>query len=198
MNTMVDDKKTIWNRPIPLRPFFLIATAIIVPPLLWLTAGDRVSDWIWYAQHHGMANYEGTLIKLPFPWRQEDTLAGLHELSIRRASRTFGLVDESMLINKRPASPKGVLERIERFRDVLLATRPSRQTTVEAYHPDAFIDANYDCIVSRTPVPSAVDLYCTSVDGRWNLFLTWGKEASLTDAMTILHALPLEGKANGS
>jgi hypothetical protein len=196
MTVTVDDKKTIWNKPIPLRPFVYVTLAIIAPLFLWVTVGDRVSDWIWYAQHHGMANYEGTLIKLPFPWRQEDTLAGLHELSIRRATRTFGVVDESMLINKQPASPKGVVERIERFRDVLLATRLSRQTTVEAYHPDAFIDANYDCIVSRTPVPSKVDLYCTSTDGQWDLFLNWGKEASLADAMTILRALPLTRKAS--
>jgi hypothetical protein len=195
MNAMVEDKKTIWNRPIPLRPFFLIAIAIIVPPLLWLTVGDRASDWIWYAQHHGMANYEGTLIKLPFPWRQEVTPAGVHELSLRRASRSFELIDESMLIYKEPPSPKDVGQRIERFRDALLRTKLSRQTTVEAYHPDAFIDANYDCIVSRTPIPLDVTLYCVSIDGQWNLVLSWGKEASLTDAMTILHALPLTGKA---
>jgi hypothetical protein len=196
MSATVEYKKTIWNRPIPLRPFFLIAIAIIVPPLLWLTVGDRVSDWIWYAQHHGMANYEGTLIKLPFPWRQEVTPAGMHELSLRRASRSFELIYESMLIYKNPPSPRDVGQRIERFRDGILRTRLSRQTTVEAYHSDAFIDTNYDCIISRTPIPQDVTLYCVSVDGQWNLFLSWGKEASLADANKILHALPHPGKVN--
>jgi hypothetical protein len=196
MSATVESKKTIWNRPIPLRPFFLIAIAIIVPPLLWLTVGDRVSDWIWYAQHHGMANYEGTLIKLPFPWRQEVTPAGMHELSLRRASRSFELIYESMLIYKNPPSPRDVGQRIERFRDGILRTRLSRQTTVEAYHSDAFIDTNYDCIISRTPIPQDVTLYCVSVDGQWNLFLSWGKEASLADANKILHALPHPGKVN--
>jgi hypothetical protein len=195
MSATVEDKKTIWNRPIPLRPLFFIAIAIIMPPLLWLTLGDRVSDWTWYAQHHGMANYEGTLIKLPFPWRQEVTPTGVHELSLRRASRSFELIDESMLIYKQPPSPKDVGQRIERFRDIFLRTKLSRQTTVEAYHPDAFIDTNYDCIVSRTPVPSDVKLVCVSIDGQWALVLSWGKEASLADAAMILHALPLTGKA---
>ncbi len=196
MSVTVGDKTTIWNKPIPLRPFFLIAISLIVPPLLWLTAGDRVSNWIWYARHQGMANYEGTLIKLPFPWRQEVTPAGLHELSLRRASRSSGLLYESMLISKGPPSPKDVGQRIERFRDAFLASRFSRQTTVEAYHPDAFIDTNYDCIISRTPVPLDVTLFCVSVDGQWNLFLSWGTEASLADAGKILHELPLSGETN--
>jgi hypothetical protein len=196
MSLTVGDKNRVWNKSIPLRPFLYITIAIVAPLFLWATVGNRVSDWIWYVQHHGNATYEGRVIKLPFPWRQEDTPAGLHELSIRRASRSFGLIEESMMITKGRPSPKDVGQKIERFRDLMLATKLSRQTTVEAYHPDAFIDTNYDCIVSRTPVPSDVSLYCVSSDGQWNLWLTWGKEASLGDAMTILDALPLSSKAD--
>jgi len=196
MSPTSDDEVRFWNKPIPFRPFLIIGIAIFGLLLLWATMGDRVSDWIWFAQHHGTANYEGTLIKLPFPWRQEVTPAGLHQLSLRRASRSVSLIDESMLINKQSPSPKDVGPRLERFRDAFLDSRFSRQTTVEAYHPDASLDASYDCIVSRTPVPQDLTLYCVSVDGQWNLVLSWGKEASLTDAMAILHALPLTGEAN--
>jgi hypothetical protein len=198
MSAAVELKKTIWNKPLPLRPFVYVALAILVPPLLWLTLGDRVSDWIWYAQHHGTANDEGTIIKLPFPWRQEDTLGGEHYISLRRASRNFELLNESIMIDHGKVSPNSVRERIERFRDLLLKTELSRQTTVEAYAADPYVDTNYDCIVSRTPTPEDVKLFCVSTDGQWNLILTWGKEASLADAVKILHQLPITGKANGS
>ena len=199
MTVTVDDKKTIWNKPIPLRPFVYVTLAIIAPLFLWVTVGDRASDWIWYAQHHGVANYEGILIKVPFPWRQEDTLRGEHELLLRRASRNFGMIDESIMINNQgKSSPNSGRERIERFRDVMLASRLSRQTTVETYSADPFVDSNYDCIISRTPTPEEIQLFCVSADGPWNLILTWGKEASLADAVKILHQLPITGKANGS
>jgi hypothetical protein len=198
MTVRVEDKKTIWNKPIPLRPFAYVTLAIIAPLFLWVTVGDRVSDWIWYAQHHGTANYEGTLIKLPFPWRQEDTLRGEHELLLRRASRSFGMIDESIMISQGKSSPNSVRERIERFRDVMLASRPSRQTTVETYSADPFVDSNYDCISSRTPTPEEIQLFCVSADGQWNLILTWDKEASLADAVKILHQLPISSKASGS
>jgi hypothetical protein len=194
MSHSIGDNNRFWNKSIPLRPFLYITIAIVAPLFLWATIGDRVSDWIWFVQHHGNATYEGKIINLPFPWRQEETPAGLHELSMRRASRSFGMIDEDMMISKRRASPTTVGERIERFRDVML--RSSNQATVEAYHPDAFIDANYDCIISRTPVPSDVSLYCVSNDGQWNLFLTWGTEASLADATALLHALLIPQKAN--
>jgi hypothetical protein len=198
MSATVEPKQTIWNRPLPLRPFVYLALAILLPPLLWLALGDRVSDWIWYAQHHGTANYEGTLLKLPFPWRQEDTLGGEHYLALRRASRSFGILSETIMINHRKSSPNSARERIERFRDLLMKTRRSRQTTVAAYAGDPYIDSNYDCIISRTPAPEDVTLFCVSSDGQWDLILTWGKEASLTDAVKLLHQLPLTGKANGS
>jgi hypothetical protein len=197
MSLTVGNKNRLWNKSIPLRPFLCITITILAPLFLWATIGSRVSDWIWFVQHDGNATLEGGVIKLPFPWRQEDTPAGLHELSIRRASRSFGLIDESMVINKERSSPKDAGQRIERIRDLMLATKLSRQTTVEAYHPDASVDPNYDCIISRTPIPTDVSLFCVSNDGQWNLWLSWGKEASLADAAAILHALPLTRKADG-
>jgi hypothetical protein len=100
-----------------------------------------------------------------------------------------------MVINKERPSPKDVGQRIERFRDLMLATKLSNKTTVESYYSDAFIDTNYDCIVSRTPIPSDMSLFCVSNDGQWNLSLSRGNEASLADATAILHALPLTRKA---
>ncbi|MBW4039586.1 MAG: hypothetical protein HIU91_12080 [Acidobacteria bacterium] len=194
MSHTIGDKDRFWNKSIPLRPFLFITIAIVAPLYVWATAGERVSDWIWFVQHHGNATYDGRLIKLPFPWRQEDTPAGLHELSIRRASRSFGLIDEDMMITKQRVSPADVGDRIGRFRDLML--RFSNQTTVETYHPDSFIDANYACIVSRAPFPSDVSLYCVSNDGQWNMWLRWGKEASLADATTLLHTLLLPPKAS--
>ena len=196
MSHTIGDKNRFWNKPIPLRPFLFISIAIFAPLYVWVTAGDRVSDWIWFVQHHGNATYEGRLIKLPFPWRQEDTPAGLHELSMRRASRSFGLNDEDIMITKRQVSPTTVGQRVERFRDLMLSSKPSNQTTVQAYAPDAFIDANYACIISRSPPPSDVSLYCVSNNGQWNLWLSWGTEASLADAATLLHALLLPKKAS--
>jgi hypothetical protein len=198
MSDKFEAKQTIWNKPIPLRPFVYVSLAIIAPLFLSITLGDRVSDLIWYVQHQGTANYEGTLIKLPFPWRQEDSLRGEHELLLRRVSRSFDILNESIMIDHGKVSPHCVGERIERFRDLLLKTKPSRQTTVEAYTADPFVDSNYDCIVSRTSTPEDVILLCVSADGQWNLILTWGKEASLADAVTLLHQLPITRKAKGS
>jgi hypothetical protein len=190
------DKKRLWNKPIPLRPFLYAAIAIVAALFLWAAMGDHLSDWIWFVQHHGNATYEGQLIELPFPWRQEHTPAGLHQLLIRRAGWTLDPLDEEMMITKGQVSPSHVGERVERFRDIMLRTKLSTQTTVEAYHPDAFIDANYACVVSRTSVPSDVRLYCVSNDGQWDLLLSWGKEASLADATTLLHVLLLPQKAS--
>jgi hypothetical protein len=152
-----------WNRPLPMKMIGIVLAPVMVAGVTYIPMKPTLRAYLWAISHHSTATYQGSSVRVPLMWRQEDTPAGLRELRLVRARFGEPVEFESIVIREGGSTssrPQTVGERMQVLAEKL-GYKNFRGTPMS-------LDPRFSCIAPHFDQVRDWQVSCLSIDNHWS------------------------------
>jgi len=162
----------------PVKAILLVAGAAVVLGVGYVCVGSVVESVVWSIAHGSVATYkgwpgtkyQGFSVKVPWMWRQEESLGSEQSVKLVRARLGGVFLFENAEI-ERDISVGDGLKRIQRTQEMLnhIKLQPgSPSLTIEDFRPDGDLADHFRCATRYFASMGTFSVECASNDGgRW-------------------------------